>query len=137
MNSLKRRKIPIIGNGLPSILEIGVTYFRRRVFDHQTGQNTVLTDEQIEKLNAIVECKYPEIGYNPYESFLDIFSSQKEIHPISNEPEHKRSFMPSVDEKRMVDRLVRAIKQGRIKNKQDAVFEPKVVIHIFSFYSFF
>lgn len=56
--------------------------------------------------------RYPKIGYNPYEPFLEIYSSQKEIHPISNRPEDKRSFIPSIDERRMVGRMVHAIKMG-------------------------
>lgn len=63
--------------------------------------------------------RYPKIGYNPYEPFLEIYSSQKEIHPISNRPEDKRSFIPSIDERRMVSRMVHAIKMGWRKRVED------------------
>lgn len=92
-----------------------VKNFRRKVFDRQTGELLALSDDQVNKLFAITGRKYPEIGYNPYEPLLEIYSSQKEIHPISNEQEHKRSFMPSESERRIVNRFIRAIKNGRLK----------------------
>ncbi|KAK6036161.1 BOP1NT domain protein [Cooperia oncophora] len=86
--------------------------FRRKVFDRQSGTDVVLTDEQVEKLNNLASGKYPVVGYNPYEPFLDIFSSEKTIHPIDNRPEPKARFIPSRDEMRIVSRMVHAIKMG-------------------------
>ncbi|KAK6730983.1 hypothetical protein RB195_007448 [Necator americanus] len=84
----------------------------RKVFDRQSGTDVVLTDEQVEKLSNIASGKYPVVGYNPYEPFLDIFSSQKSIHPIDNRPEPKARFIPSKDEMKIVSRMVHAIKMG-------------------------
>lgn len=75
---------------------------RRNVYDRQSGSFVTLSDEEVKKLNALNASKYPSVGYNPYQPFLDIFSSQTEIHPISNRPDSKRSFIPSLDEKRLV-----------------------------------
>ncbi|KAI3420260.1 hypothetical protein GPALN_003576 [Globodera pallida] len=94
------------------------TDYWRRVFDRQSGQQVALTDQQVEKLNAIAANRFPEIGYNPYPPFLDIFSSVREIHPISNRPPDKRSFVPSADERRIVGRMVHAIKMGWLKRKE-------------------
>uniref|UniRef100_A0A915PT60 BOP1 N-terminal domain-containing protein n=1 Tax=Setaria digitata TaxID=48799 RepID=A0A915PT60_9BILA len=74
----------------------------RKVYDRQSGAFISLTDDQVEKLNALNASKYPSVGYNPYQPFLDIFSSQKEIHPMSNRPDSKHSFIPSLHEKRLV-----------------------------------
>uniref|UniRef100_A0A914XED7 Ribosome biogenesis protein BOP1 homolog n=1 Tax=Plectus sambesii TaxID=2011161 RepID=A0A914XED7_9BILA len=90
----------------------------RKVRDKQTGQDVVLTDEQIATLMNIQRGRYPTIGYNPYQPFVDFVSSQHEIHPISNRPEDKRSFVPSADERRMVGRMVHAIKMGWAKPKK-------------------
>ncbi|KAJ1374590.1 hypothetical protein KIN20_037302 [Parelaphostrongylus tenuis] len=84
----------------------------RKVFDRQSGTDVVLTDEQVEKLNNIASGKYPIIGYNPYEPFLDLFSSEKTIHPIDNRPVPKARFIPSRDEMRIVSRMVHSIKMG-------------------------
>jgi ribosome biogenesis protein ERB1 len=97
----------------------------RKVFDRQTGEDITLTDEQIAKLRALATNAYPQIGYNPYEPFMDIFSSQTEIHPIDNRPMDKRSFIPSADEARKVSKMVYAIKMGWTKSqKKDE--KPKV-----------
>lgn len=61
-----------------------------------------LSDKQVEQLRAIGESRCPVIGYNPFQPFFDIFSSKTEIHPISNRPDSKRSFIPSLEEKRIV-----------------------------------
>jgi len=44
------------------ILFLKYKNFRRRVFDQQTGQDIILSDEQVEKLQAIASSRYPEIG---------------------------------------------------------------------------
>ncbi|CAB3411226.1 unnamed protein product [Caenorhabditis bovis] len=97
----------------------------RKVFDRQTGTDIKLTDEQIEKLENLASGKYPTVGYNPYEPFLDIYSSQKEIHPIDNRPEPKARFIPSKDEMRMVSRMVHAIKMGWAKGPKKPKEEKK------------
>lgn len=40
------------------------------------------------------------------------------IHPVTNRPEHKRSFIPSLIEKEKVSKLVHAIKMGWIKPRR-------------------
>lgn len=77
-----------------------------------------MTDEQIEKLNNMATNRYSDPTYNPYEPFYDIFSHKKEIHPISNRPEDKRSFIPSADERKLVGRLLHAMKMGWLKPKE-------------------
>lgn len=100
------------------IFEHVLCIFRRKVFDQQTGNNVELTDEQIEKLNNMATGRYSDPTYNPYEPFLDIFSHKKEIHPISNRPADKRSFIPSESERKIVGRLLHAMKMGWLKPKQ-------------------
>uniref|UniRef100_A0A915BS73 Ribosome biogenesis protein BOP1 homolog n=1 Tax=Parascaris univalens TaxID=6257 RepID=A0A915BS73_PARUN len=98
----------------------------RKVFDRQSGGFTTLSDEQVSKLEAIGSSQYPDSGYNPYEPFVDLFSSQTEIHPISNRPESKQAFIPSRDEKRLVGRMVYAIKMGWAKPPRPPRAPPKV-----------
>lgn len=95
------------------------------MFDRQTGDDITLSDEQIVKLRALASNAYPEIGYNPYEPFMDIFSSDKEIHPLDHRPPDKRSFVPSADERRKVSKMVHAIKMGWTKT-QPKIPKPKV-----------
>ncbi|CAD5207750.1 unnamed protein product [Bursaphelenchus xylophilus] len=90
----------------------------RKVYDRQTGQMVTLSDEQVEKLQRMTSYRYPDPTYNPYEPFEDIYSHKKEIHPISNKPEDKRSFIPSAAERKIVGRLLHAMKMGWITKKE-------------------
>uniref|UniRef100_A0A1I7XGH2 Ubiquitin-like modifier-activating enzyme 5 n=1 Tax=Heterorhabditis bacteriophora TaxID=37862 RepID=A0A1I7XGH2_HETBA len=105
---------------------------RRKVFDKQSGNDVVLSEEQIEKLHNLASGKYPTVGYNPYEPFMDLFSSEKMIHPIDNRPEPKSRFIPSRDEMRIVSKMVHAIKMGWAKGPK-AKKEEKNVYDLWAF----
>lgn len=47
-----------------------------------------------------------------------MFSSEVMLHPVTNRPEHKRSFIPSLLEKEKVSKLVHAIKMGWIQPRK-------------------
>lgn len=49
---------------------------------------------------------------------MEFFSKDLMIHPVTNRPEHKRSFIPSLIEKEKVSKLVHAIKMGWIKPRR-------------------
>ncbi|CAD5205814.1 unnamed protein product [Bursaphelenchus okinawaensis] len=90
----------------------------RKVYDRQTGQMVTLTDEQVEKLQRMTSYRYADPTYNPYEPFEDIYCDKKEIHPISNKPEDKRSFIPSEAERKIVGRILHAMKMGWITKEK-------------------
>ena len=46
------------------------------------------------------------------------------IHPVTNRPEPKAAFIPSLSEKRLVSKLVSAIKKARLKPKP-VIKKPK------------
>jgi ribosome biogenesis protein ERB1 len=87
----------------------------RTVKDRMTGQNVILTDNDVESIQRARKGKFPDPGYNPYEPFIDFFTYEKLIHPVTNRPEPKASFIPSLSEKRKISKLVAAIKMGRLK----------------------
>jgi ribosome biogenesis protein ERB1 len=39
--------------------------------------------------------RFPQVEVNPYEPYVDWFTSEPELHPINNAPEPKRRFIPS------------------------------------------
>ena len=47
------------------------------------------------------------------------FSSQVLETPVRDLPESKRSFLPSIDERRKVGRMVHAIKMGWMKTRAE------------------
>lgn len=54
----------------------------------------------------------------PPQPQVEFFSNEVMIHPVTNRPEHKRSFIPSLVEKEKVSKLVHAIKMGWIKPRR-------------------
>lgn len=93
--------------------------FWRTVKDPQTGQNVVLTDEDIGLIKRIMAGKNPDEQYSDYEPWIEWFTSEVEKMPIRNIPDHKRSFLPSKSEKQKVGRLVHALKMGWIKTRAE------------------
>uniref|UniRef100_H2Z1B5 Ribosome biogenesis protein BOP1 homolog n=1 Tax=Ciona savignyi TaxID=51511 RepID=H2Z1B5_CIOSA len=87
----------------------------RTIFDKTTGRDHVLTQEELTLINRVQKGSFYDASYDPYEPYVDFFTHEKMIHPVSNYPEHKRSFTPSLVEKRKVGKLVHAIKMGWLK----------------------
>ena len=102
----------------------------RTVKDRMTGQNVILTDNDVDLIKRVNKGKFPDPTYNPYEPFIDFFTYEKMIHPVTNRPETKASFIPSLSEKRKVSKLVAAIKQARLKPRPQ---RPKDGPFVFSF----
>ncbi|XP_073338365.1 ribosome biogenesis protein bop1 isoform X2 [Pagrus major] len=90
----------------------------RTVHDKQTGSDIVLSDEQVELVNRLQRGQFGDINFNEHQPQVEFFSSDLMIHPVTNRPEHKRSFIPSLVEKEKVSKLVHAIKMGWIKPRR-------------------
>ncbi|KXJ78016.1 hypothetical protein RP20_CCG005849 [Aedes albopictus] len=93
--------------------------FWRTVKDPQTGQNVILTDEDIGLIKRIMSGKNPDEEYSDYEPWIEWFTSEVEKMPIRNIPDHKRSFLPSKSEKQKIGRLVHALKMGWAKTRAE------------------
>lgn len=87
----------------------------RTVKDKSTGQDVILTDEDVDLIQRLQKGRFPSSSMDPYEPFEDIFSHETMIHPVTNHPAQKRSFVPSRIEKAMVSKMVHAIKMGWLK----------------------
>ena len=64
-------------------------YYWRTVRDNMTGERVVLTDEDASLVQRIKKGKYPDSNYEAYPDFIDFFTYEKMIHPLTNEPERK------------------------------------------------
>ncbi|XP_066144637.1 ribosome biogenesis protein BOP1 homolog isoform X2 [Euwallacea fornicatus] len=93
--------------------------FWRTVKDPQTGQNVVLSEEDISLIKRIKAQKIPDVSFDEYAPWIEWFSSQVEQMPIRKFPEHKRSFLPSKSEAKKVSKLVHALKMGWIKTREE------------------
>lgn len=97
----------------------------RTVHDKMTGADFKLTDEQIALVHRLQKGHFGDVNFNPYEPAFDFFTHEKMIHPVTNRPSDKRSFIPSLIEKEKVSKLVHAIKMGWIKPRKPKDDTPK------------
>ncbi|XP_064610704.1 ribosome biogenesis protein bop1-like [Liolophura sinensis] len=100
----------------------------RTVTNEMTGQDILLSEEDLRTIQRIQAGKYPSSSTETYEPWVDFFSSEVMIHPLTNRPEHKRSFIPSKWERLKVGQMVHALKMGWMKpssEKKEEDNEPK------------
>ncbi|XP_030597794.1 ribosome biogenesis protein bop1 [Archocentrus centrarchus] len=90
----------------------------RTVHDKQTGSDIVLSEDQVELVNRLQRGQFGDVNFNEYQPTVEFFSSDVMIHPVTNRPADKRSFIPSLTEKEKVSRMVHAIKMGWIKPRR-------------------
>lgn len=92
--------------------------FWKTVQDKQTGGDVVLTEQQVALVNRLQKGQFGDVNFNEHEPYVDFFTSEVMIHPVTNRPSDKRSFIPSLIEKEKVSKLVHAIKMGWIKPRR-------------------
>lgn len=91
----------------------------RTVHSRLTGQKIVLSKDDLHLIKNLQSKKHPTLSTEQqYEPWVDWFSSEVMIHPLSNRPEHKRSFIPSKWEKLKVGQMVHALKMGWMKSSK-------------------
>jgi len=74
----------------------------RTVRDQINMEDIKLTDEEIEIIQRIEGGRYADKNFDPYEPYVDHFTSETMIHPIKDNPLTKRSFTPSIWEHKKV-----------------------------------
>ena len=70
-----------------------------------TNAKHVLTNEELEMIQRLTMGNAYSGTVDMYAPMQDMYSHEVEIHPLTNAPAHKRSFVPSKDESRKVYRL--------------------------------
>ncbi|XP_049824637.1 ribosome biogenesis protein BOP1 homolog isoform X2 [Aethina tumida] len=93
--------------------------FWRTVKDPQTGQDVVLSEEDIKLIKRVRAQQIPDVNFDEYAPWIEWFTNQVEQMPIRKFPEHKRSFLPSKSEAKQVSKLVHALKMGWIKTREE------------------
>ncbi|KAI4143495.1 MAG: hypothetical protein LQ340_006981 [Diploschistes diacapsis] len=83
--------------------------------DPSTGKPLELSAEELNLLKRIQMNEIPDEGYDPYPPTVEWFTSKVEEMPLSAAPEPKRRFVPSKHEAKRVMKIVKAIREGRIK----------------------
>ncbi|XP_049607732.1 ribosome biogenesis protein bop1 [Syngnathus scovelli] len=90
----------------------------RTVHDKQTGSDIVLSDEQVELVKRLQRGQFGDANFDEFQPSVDFFTNDVMLHPVTNRPADKRSFIPSLLDKEKVSKLVHAIKMGWIKPRR-------------------
>jgi ribosome biogenesis protein ERB1 len=107
---------PAKGEALDALLDsIDIPKGWTGLTDPTTGKPLNLSDEELDVLKRLTRNEVVEDGYDPYPDMIAYFSGREEIMPLSAAPEPKRRFVPSKHEAKRVMKIVRAIREGRIK----------------------
>jgi len=107
----------------------------RNIFDEDNNKNIYLSDKDIEMIKRIKSGKFAnaKIHGTEYEYFEQ--NLQKELYAASSHQRPKRSFEPSKNEQKMINRLVRAYNDGFIKlfdDEEDKKKEDETLYDIWS-----
>ncbi|KAK5132935.1 Ribosome biogenesis protein erb1 [Meristemomyces frigidus] len=114
----RRIQRPAKGEALDSLLDsIDIPKGWTGLTDPATGKPLKLSREDLEVLKKLTRHETPGDGYDPYPDMVEYFTGKgmEEVMPISAAPEPKRRFIPSMHEHKRVMKIVKAIKEGRIK----------------------
>ncbi|EAT85459.2 hypothetical protein SNOG_06808 [Parastagonospora nodorum SN15] len=107
---------PAKGEALDALLDsIDIPKGWTGLTDPQTGKPLNLSEEELDVLKRLTRNEVVEDGYDPYPEMVAYFSGKQEIMPLSAAPEPKRRFIPSKHEAKRVMKIVKAIREGRIK----------------------
>lgn len=111
---------PVKGDQLDDFLKrMEDPNFWRTVKDPKTGQSVILSDEDIDLIKRISAQRIPNPEHNEFEPWIEWFTSEVEKMPIRNIPDHKRSFLPSIHEKKQIGKYVHALKMGWMKTRAE------------------
>lgn len=99
--------------------------YGRTIVDPLTQKEIVLTDEEVQMIQAIQGGEFPDSAIDPYEDYIDFFTHEKRVTPVSSAPEPKSRFVPSKWEHKAIMKFVRAIRKGWLKPKKDETKEPE------------
>ncbi|XP_028410062.1 ribosome biogenesis protein bop1-like [Dendronephthya gigantea] len=117
---------PATGDELDEfLLKMDDPNYWRTVKDKQSMKEIVLTDEELGIIESIQNKHYPASADDPYQPYIDHFTSIKMDHPISSGPEPKSRFIPSKWEHKKIMKIVRAIRNGWIKPKKSETDKPR------------
>jgi ribosome biogenesis protein ERB1 len=92
----------------------------RRIYDMYNDREVVISERELEIIRRMQAGAFAHPEFNDTPEYVDYFSSQKEIMPLSAGPtESKANFVPSKWEMMKVMKIAKAMKEGRYKMKSE------------------
>ncbi|GMH44701.1 hypothetical protein BSKO_12653 [Bryopsis sp. KO-2023] len=100
----------------------------RTIYDEYNDEEVELTREELKMLMRIRKGKFPHVDVDPHWMPEPWFTSKPRIHPLISRPKPKARFIPSEHEEKIVLKLVREIRRGKLKPKRPKPSEPSVYL---------
>ena len=119
---------PAKGEALDSLLDsIDIPDAWTGLTDPNTAKPLQLSKDELEVLKKLTRNETPGDGYDPYPDMIEYFTGKgmEETMPLTAAPEPKRRFVPSMHEHKRVMKMVKAIKEGRIKPYREQTEEDR------------
>jgi ribosome biogenesis protein ERB1 len=90
----------------------------RRIYDMYNDREVVLTERELEIIRRIQSGTFAHAEFNDTPDYIDYFTHEKEVMPLTANPEHKASFIPSKWEMMKIMKMAKAMKEGRYQWKK-------------------
>lgn len=98
---------------------------KRTVYDMYNDREVVLSERDLEIIRRIQAGAFAHAEHNDTPDYVDYYTFEKEVMPMSSAPDAKRSFIPSKWETMRVMKIVKAIKEGRYVDSKQAREDKK------------
>mmetsp|Transcript_2035 Transcript_2035/g.2905 ORF Transcript_2035/g.2905 Transcript_2035/m.2905 type:complete len:711 (-) Transcript_2035:158-2290(-) len=95
----------------------------RTIYDKLNDEKIVLSKDEMDIVHRIRQGKFPERSFDPYQDYG--YKSERMVESMHNATAPKRSFIPSKHEEKLVQRIVRAIRNGWIRKPEKELEKPK------------
>jgi len=98
----------------------------RTVYDAYNDRKIVVSERDMEIIRRIQAGAFAHPEFEAYPDYVDVYSSDKMIHAMGNDQEPKSRFLPSKWERMKVMKIIKGIKEGRIKLDREEEQKPEV-----------
>ena len=94
-------------------------HYRWTFYDEEADEEITLSKRDLQVLTRIHSGAVAHPESDQYVELTDIFTGQVDIHPMSNDPyEPKRRFLPSKWETKRINKIAKAIREGRMQQRK-------------------
>ena len=93
-------------------------------FKCETDFKTLITKSVVDTIKRLRSGKLPDANYDMFAEWPSWFSDEVLETPVRDLPESKKSFLPSISEKKIVGKMVHAIKMGWMKPTSKVKEDP-------------
>ncbi|KAG3121389.1 Ribosome biogenesis protein [Phytophthora idaei] len=100
--------------------------YDRTVYDAYNDRKIAISDRDMEIIRRMQAGAFAHPEFEAYPDYVDVYSSNTIIHSMGNDLEPKSRFLPSKWERMKVMKIMKGIKEGRIKLDQEPEKKPEV-----------